>query len=124
MRAAHEIAASLGSKGEFFREMKRISKGLKRGGVLILADHQFKNAKIRPSVLKKIQEYQQQKIGHSHIPSDYIHKEKAKQIFWKQGLDLTKETTMFDKKLSVYLRKQGIKEKNPTFFYIQTYKKQ
>ncbi len=124
LRAAHEIAASLGSKGKFFREMKQVSRGLKEGGVLIVAEPQFKDAKIRSSLLKKVQEYQQQKIGHSHIPSDYIPKEKMKQIFSKIGLRLTKETSMPDKRLNIYLKKQGINRESPIFFYIQTYKKE
>ena len=122
LRASHEIAESLGGKRRFFIEVLRIMYGLKESGFLIIGEPQYSRRRISQKIIKKVQQYQEENIGHYHIPSDYITAQEMKTVFEKKGLRLIKETILPNKKLLNYLKSQGLNlKKAPCNFYVQTF---
>ena len=124
LRAAHEIADSLKSKDNFFKELAKLTENLKEEGILIIADPQYLDENVSEEIIKKIQEYQIKNIGHCHVPSDYVTTEDNKKHIQAIGLEIIEETIIPDKKLPNFLKEEGINLKeSPYGFYIQTFKK-
>lgn len=125
LRAAHEIAESLGGKERFFEELGRNLTGLKKQGKLIIAEPQVAdNFKDQTEIIDAMKKYKLERIGHSHDPSDYITDTKMREHLEEMGLELIRETTVPDDKLLAFLQEKGFKiEESPCYFYVQTYQK-
>lgn len=126
LRAAHEIAESLGSKDTFFTEIKRLLKGLKKLGIVLIADQQYaKEFRDDKEIIHKVQKYQEQSIGHSHVPSDYIEDVEMKKAIKCLGLKLIKESIISNNVLLHYLENEKCTlKKSPCYFYICTFEKE
>jgi len=126
LRTAHEIAESMNSRDKFFNELCRLLGGLKKQGSIIIAEPQFSDSfASQPEMLKLIQAYKQEKIGHSHVPSDYITDIEMKKHMEEAGLNLINENIIPDEKLLDYLVEQGfILKESPCYFYVQTFRKE
>jgi SAM-dependent methyltransferase len=123
LRAVHEIADSLGGYKKLFNELHRITKGLKKGGVFIVAEPQYSKDNTSELIIKKVQEYQKDNIGHCHVPSDYINTFEMKKQANSLGLKLVKETIVPNNRLLNELNKKGLTiSESPCSFYVQTYK--
>lgn len=125
LRAAHEIAESLGSKDRFFIEIKRILTGLKRLGIVLIADQQYaEEFKSDGKIIQKVQKYQELTIGHSHVPSDYVEDVEMKKMMRCLGLKLIKKSTVPNNALLHYLQNEKCTlKKSPCYFYICTFEK-
>lgn len=124
LRAAHEIVGSLKNKNKFFIEVERILKNLKKDGVLIIADPEYFENNVSQDMIKRIQEYQLEHIGHCHIPTDYVNSNELKKEMNKLGLKLIEEKLIEDEKVLEYLKLAGFELENcPYGYYIQSYKK-
>lgn len=124
LRASHEIAESLGGKREFFEELEMVLKKLKNSGILIIAEPQYLEENPSEELIKKVQEYQLNTIGHCHVPSDYISSSEMKKQIEKFDLKLVKESILPKNELVAYLNSNGLSvEKSPCGFYIQTFQK-
>lgn len=125
LRASHEIGESLGSKESFFSELSRIPQSLKKPGFLIIAEPQYSEDINPEEVVKKVQKYQLENIGHCHVPDDYINAREMRIQIEKLGLQLKEETILPNGKLLDYLRSEEMSiEESPCSFYVQTFMKQ
>jgi len=86
LRAIHELRESVGGKLKLKSELKRVTRLLKKGGILIVADPQY-NEKINKNPLKyreiidAVKILQKEIIGHSHEPGNYIPSKELKHYF-------------------------------------------
>ena len=125
LRAAHEIAESIGGHEKFFDKLGRIMDGVKEGGVAIMAEPQYSHSFAdQPEIIKSVKDLKKREIGHSHDPEDYIPYYKMREKMESYGFELVEESEVEDKSSLEYLNLQYIgRKKSPCFFYIQTYRK-
>jgi SAM-dependent methyltransferase len=129
LRSAHEIADSMGGKDQFFEVVEQAFQKLKKGGKVLFADPQYtkqirNNPRRYEELISLVQEYQDEHIGHHHVPSDYINNEELKERLGTTGLILTQEIIIPDTKTLSFLKDKGFDiNKPPTEFYVQTYQK-
>ncbi len=124
LRASHEIAESLGSKKRFFEEISRLLPTLKKDGVIIISEPQYTRKENSIEIIKEVQEYQKIRIGHFHIPSDYIMSTEMKKEMKQKSLSLLKEDILPNNRLLTYLNDKDLNLKSsPCSFYVQTYHK-
>ncbi len=126
LRAAHEIAESLGGYDKFFSELERVIVGLKESGKIIIAEPQYdKDFNDQTEIIEKVREFKQIKIGHSHIPSDYITDEEMIAFMNRKSFKKMEEDIVVDQSTLDQLRAQGIAiEKSPCYFYVHTYQRE
>lgn len=126
LRAAHEIAESLGGHDKFFSELERIMAGLKRSGKIIIAEPQYDiNFNDQTEIIERVRKFKQIKIGHSHIPSDYITDEEMSAFMSQKSFQKVEESIIADQSTLDELRLQEIDiEKSPCYFYVHTYQRE
>jgi len=129
LRACHEIAGSVGGKEVFWQHLKNVQKWIKKGGILIAGDPQFSqeitaNPEGHAKLIREIQRYQEDLIGHSHVPADYFTYDEMERGCSEIELTPIKRDILEHADILRHLGEKGFSlESSPNLFYVETFVK-
>lgn len=128
LRSAHEIVESMQNRQEFFQMLGFIiGRFLRPNGTLIIAEPQYSDEitadpEAYKSEIALIRQYQEQTLGHSHHPSEYISHEEMCIFMERRGLQLTKKSIVDNLNVLKWLVEQGLTlESSTNIFYCMSF---
>lgn len=128
LRSAHEIAESMKCRRSFLQMLGVvIGRFLKTNGTIIVAEPQY-SEEITSSpdefedVIALVRQFQEETLGHSHHPSEYIPHQEMCEFMGRRGLQLTKQTIIENSNVLSWLHERGTDlEKSTNIFYCMSF---
>ncbi len=125
LKAAHEIALSLGSKEAFGKELDRMTTQLEKKRYAVIGDVQFtKRIREDPEqyadVIAACRAIDDVRIGHSHPPEEFIDEYEIQRML--PGFKVLRHDVIPAQAIDTGLREQGIElDYSPREFYLITF---
>lgn len=128
LRSAHEIAESMRGRQEFLQMLGVvIGRFLKPNGTIIVAEPQY-SEEITSSpdefedVIALVRQFQEETLGHSHHPSEYIPHQDMREFMERRGLRLIKQTLIENLKVLSWLNDRGAGlQRSTNIFYCMSF---
>lgn len=127
LKAAHEIALSVGGKEAFKNHLERATVYLKKNGVLIIGDVQYarrirEDPQAHASLVQTIRTIDEQRIHHSHPPHEFIDEDEIPLLVPSHWRSVRRHDVVPHTFMDNALRQKGITpDYSPREFYVITF---